>query len=99
GDRGLLRVRVPADALLLPPVLLHRPQRPLLHVLQGLLTGCPGAEPPMVHVLVACRCLLAVVFAASAFGKLRSRRAFEEFTSATRRLAPGWAIRPLRGTG
>lgn len=53
----------------------------------------------MVHVLVACRCLLAVVFAASAFGKLRSRRAFEEFTSATRRLAPGWAIRPLRGTG
>lgn len=53
----------------------------------------------MVYTLVACRVLLAAVFAVSAFGKLRSRRAFEEFTSATRRLAPGWVIRPLRGSG
>ncbi len=53
----------------------------------------------MVYALIACRVLLAIVFAVSAFGKLRSRRAFEEFTSAARQLAPGWLIRPLQGSG
>lgn len=43
----------------------------------------------MEYLAVVCRSLLAVLFLASAVGKLRSRAAYARFTAATARLAPG----------
>jgi hypothetical protein len=42
----------------------------------------------MEYVLVGCRSLIALVFVVSAVSKLRSRRAYAEFVSATGRLSP-----------
>jgi hypothetical protein len=42
-------------------------------------------------VEIGCRSLIAVVFLASAAGKLRGRRAYADFVAATRRLVPGTA--------
>ncbi|WP_377272714.1 MauE/DoxX family redox-associated membrane protein [Peterkaempfera sp. SMS 1(5)a] len=50
----------------------------------------------MDYVAVGCRSLLALVFLASAVGKLRGRAAYAGFLAATRRLAPRWA--PVSGT-
>lgn len=44
----------------------------------------------MVYLLLGCRCLLGLVFAASVTSKLRGRAPYAEFTLAAQRLAPGW---------
>lgn len=51
----------------------------------------------MSHLLLFTRCLLALVFAASAVSKLRGRHAFGEFAESLRdmRLLPSWAVRPI----
>lgn len=54
------------------------------------------------YVLLACRALVGLVFVVSAAGKLRGRRAYAGFVSATARLAPGrlthgrtWRVRAV----
>ncbi|MFI9152413.1 MauE/DoxX family redox-associated membrane protein [Streptomyces sp. NPDC053367] len=54
----------------------------------------------MVYAVLACRALVALVFLASAVGKLRGRAAFAAFVAETRqwRLVPKRALVPAAGT-
>jgi hypothetical protein len=44
----------------------------------------------MGYVVLGCRCVVGLVFAASVVGKLRGRRPYAGFVAATGRLAPVW---------
>jgi hypothetical protein len=46
----------------------------------------------MGYVVLGCRCVIAVVFAASVVGKLRGRKPYAGFVSATGRLGPRWVL-------
>ncbi|GAA0581565.1 MauE/DoxX family redox-associated membrane protein [Actinomadura livida] len=46
----------------------------------------------MGYVVLACRCMLGLVFVASVMGKVRGRGAFAGFVRATGRLGPGWVV-------
>ncbi|MEW9529358.1 MauE/DoxX family redox-associated membrane protein [Microbispora sp. NPDC049125] len=48
----------------------------------------------MDYVFAVCRLLVGIVFVTSAVSKLRGRAAYEEFTAATRALAPRLPARP-----
>jgi hypothetical protein len=46
----------------------------------------------MGYVVLGCRCMVGLVFAASVVGKLRGREPYAGFVVATGRLGPGWLV-------